>query len=320
MKNLVFILILIFGINGVLKSQEESRNQNLQYYDVSDDFQYAYPKPKVFDLFTNIPKNYVDLGKKVVKPNGLKWLGITAIATALILPSDQDLLIGVQNVSDAVDLSQDHRYNKIVGGVEYPTNVSAGFYHLGHGNVSLLFAAGFLTTGLIKKDYRAIHTSVEIGESILTLGVMTQGLKRVFGRQSPNRATVDGGEWNFFPNLKEYMKNTPNYDAFPSGHMATLTSTVTVIAKNYPEIKWIKPVGYTMMGLLGFEMVNSGVHWAADYPLGILIGYSVATVSVNRRITKVEKTKLSYGKVKYYPEFTVTSFFGNTLIGCKVSF
>ena len=63
---------------------------------------------------------------------------------------------------------------------------------------SLLFAAGFLTTGLIKKDYRAIHTSIEIGESILTLGVMTQGLKRVFGRQSPNRATVDGGEWNFF--------------------------------------------------------------------------------------------------------------------------
>lgn len=320
MKHFIFILICFAGLQTTLVAQDEKDTLRIQYYDVSEEYQYGYKKPGVFDFFTNIPKNYADMGKKIVKPNGMKWLGITALATTVLVPADQGFVQSVQYASSDLGLSQSHSYHKIIGGVEYPTNIPATFYHFGHGNVSLLFASGFLATGLIKNDYRAIHTSIEIGESIITLGIMTQSLKRVFGRQTPNRATVDGGRWNFFPNLKDYMINTPNYDAFPSGHMATLASTVTVIAKNYPEVKWIKPVGYTMMGLLGVEMMNSGVHWAGDYPLGILIGYSVATVSVNRRITKVEKRKLSYHKVRYTPEFTVTSFFGNTLIGCKVHF
>jgi len=320
MKHILFILVCLIGINSILFAQDRKDSIKIQYYDVSSDFQYAYAKPKVFDFFTNIPKNYADMGKKIVKPNGLKWIGITALATAVLIPPDQGFLESAQYMSEDLNLSRDHTYGNIFAGMDYPTNVSATFYHFGHGNVSLLFASGFLATGLIKNDYRAIHTSIEIGESIITLGVMTQSLKRVFGRQSPNRATIDGGYWEFFPNLKTYMKETPNYDAMPSGHMATLASTVTVIAKNYPEVKWIKPVGYTMMGLMGFEMMNSGVHWASDYPLGILIGYSVATVSVNRRITKIEKKKFSYNKVRLKPELTVTNFFGNTLIGCKVTF
>jgi hypothetical protein len=43
-------------------------------------------------------------------------------------------------------------------------------------------------------------------------------------------------------------------------------ATITVIASNYPEIKWIKPVGYTLMGAMAFEIMSSKVHWASDYP------------------------------------------------------
>ncbi len=311
-----FLFVLAIVYLHFLFGQEKS----VQIYDVSDEMQYQYSKPKVFDFVTNIPKNYIDLGKNAIKPNGLKWMGITALATVVMIPSDQDLIMHTQNISSNIGLSQKHTYKNVFLGVDYPTNVSATFYHFGHGNVSLLFASGFLATGLIKNDYRAIHTSIEIGESILTLGVMTQGLKRVFGRQSPNRSTQNGGYWEWFPNLKTYMKNTSSYDAMPSGHMATLASTVTVIATNYPEVRWIKPVGYSMIGLMCFEMMNSGVHWASDYPLGFLIGYSVAKVSSNRRITKVENKKLSYNKTVYHPELMVTNFFGRTMVGVKVSF
>jgi len=207
-----------------------------------------------------------------------------------------------------------------MGVVEIPTNVSATFYHFGHGSISLLVTGGVLTVGLIKNDYRAIHTSIEVVESFVTLGVMTQGLKRVFGRQSPNMATVDGGEWNFFPNLGDYMKNTAYYDAVPSGHMATIIAATTVFSKNYPEIGWIKPLGYSMAAIMGFEMMNSGVHWASDYPLGILIGYSVATVSVNRRITKVSSEATSYHQHKIRPEFFISSLYGTPVYGFKAVF
>lgn len=319
MFELKIIFIHIFLISSLFTYAQKD-SAELQFHQISNEIQYGYKKPRVFDLVTNIPKNYVDLGKGLTKKNNLAWVGLTIATTAILVPPDQELLYHAQNISSTVNLSQDHSYGKIVAGMDYPTNVSATFYHFGHGNVSLLFAGGFLATGLIKKDYRAIHTSIEIGESILTLGVMTQGLKRVFGRQSPNRATVDGGEWNFFPNLGEYMRNTPNYDAMPSGHMATLISTITVISKNYPEVRWIKPLGYSMAALMGFEMMNSGVHWVSDYPIGFLIGYSVATVSVNRRITKIQTETTSYRQNKIQPQFFVSSLYGTPVYGVKAVF
>lgn len=314
------IVISLYIFFSCLSYFAQTDTSNLQFHEITDELQYGYSKPRFFDLFVNIPKNYVDLGKGIATKDGAKLLGITAALTAVLIPLDQDLVDHTQNISANVGLSRSHRYKKLIGGMDFPTNISSFYYHLGHGNTSMVYATGLLVTGLIKKDYRAIHTSVEIGESILTLGVMTQGLKRVFGRQTPNRAVVDGGKWQFFPNLKEYMVNTPNYDAFPSGHMATLTATFTVIARNYPEVKWIKPVSFTMMGLLGVEMMNSGVHWAGDYPLGILIGYAVGTVSSNRRITKVENKKFSYNKTKYTPELTVTSFLGQPMLGARIVF
>lgn len=313
----IFSFLFVFCFN-VGFSQLDSLDR--QFFQINDELEYVYSKPKVYDLFVNIPKNYADIGKGIFTKNGGKLIGITTALTLAILPLDQDLVDHNQNLSEHIGLSSSHRYKKLIGGMDFPTNISAFYYHLGHGNTSLLYATGFLATGLIKKDYRAIHTSIEIGESILTLGVMTQGLKRVFGRQTPNRAVVDGGKWQFFPNLKEYMINTPNYDAFPSGHMATLTATFVVIANNYPEVKWIKPVGYTMMGLLGLEMMNSGVHWAGDYPLGILIGYAAGSVSSNRRITKIEHKKTSYLKTKYTPQFAISNAFGLPTYGVKVVF
>ena len=314
------LIITLFLFISCFFAFSQSDSVEIHYYKINNELQYGYKKPKPLDLFTNIPKNYVDLGKGFNSKKNLTWIGITIAATGVLIPADQVMLDHVRIQADGTRLAEPHRYKKLILGIEAPTNLSATFYHFGHGNISLLVAGGFLATGLISKDYRAIHTSIEIGESILTLGVMTQGLKRVFGRQSPNRSTIDGGEWNFFPNQREYMKNTPNYDAMPSGHMATLISTVTVISKNYPEVRWIKPLGYTMATLMGIEMMNSGVHWAADYPLGILIGYSVATVSVNRRITKVQSETTSYHQNKIQPQFFVSSLYGTPVYGIKAEF
>jgi len=74
--------------------------------------------------------------------------------------------------------------------------------------------------------------------------------------------------------------------AFPSGHLATAMMTVTVLSENYPEYTLIRPIGYGLMTLLGFQMVNNGVHWASDYPLALAIGYGLGKVAVShgRRI------------------------------------
>jgi hypothetical protein len=110
-------------------------------------------------------------------------------------------------------------------------------------------------------------------ESFLALGLGTQLIKYSTGRENPSDATVAGGRWRPFPSMNDFQNHKPIYDAFPSGHLATFVSAITIVSENYPRKRWIKPVGYSIAGLLSLSMVNNGVHWASDFPLGFAIGY-----------------------------------------------
>ncbi|MDB5235891.1 MAG: hypothetical protein JWR44_2884 [Hymenobacter sp.] len=169
-----------------------------------------------------------------------------------------------------------------------PDNLNSTFYYIGDGWTHLTVASSFWIYGGIKKDNRALQTSSQLGEAILSTGLVIQTLKRLTGRQSPYVATKERGEWNPFPSYSTYQSYVPNYDAFPTGHLATAMATVTVIAENYPEYHFIRPVGYSLMGLLGYSMLNNGVHWASDYPIGIAIGYAFAKIAVRNGRTRVE--------------------------------
>ncbi|GMN08056.1 hypothetical protein MTsPCn5_34450 [Croceitalea sp. MTPC5] len=157
------------------------------------------------------------------------------------------------------------------------------------------------------------------------IGVITQTIKRFAGRQSPGPAIDSGnpgGHWTLFLRIKEYQTRTSNYDAMPSGHVATFMATITVIATNYPEIKWIKPVGYTLMGIMAFEMMSSRVHWASDYPLGLFIGYVVGKAAANRRIKKIDTNDgLGWKKPESMrTEFVTGQLEGYTTLGIMFSF
>jgi membrane-associated phospholipid phosphatase len=321
-KLYLFILMVAFSAFAYGQDIDSTINKKpaTQTYQITDELQYVYPRPKLFGFITNIPKNYLNIGKESVKKENFKWLGLTAAATLILLPADESLLDATTNIR-SLGVTRKHEYHILWDKVDVPTNLSAGMYHLGHGNTSLLVSGGFLLTGAITKDYRAIHTSSEILEGILTLGVLTQGLKRVIGRESPELATQPRGKWSGFPGWNEYMQHTASYDAMPSGHVATLTSTITVLGKNYPEVKWIRPVGYTLIGILGLEMMNSRVHWGSDYPLGFLIGYAAGTVAANSKITKVKTDKFSKDSFGFTPQLIIRrSYYGDNLIGVGFTF
>ena len=164
-------------------------------------------------------------------------------------------------------------------------------YFIGDGFTHFSIAGSFLAYGLAKNDNRAEQTASELTESIITTGFATQLLKHLTGRESPFVSTERGGEWRIFPNQANYARHTPHYDAFPSGHMATAMTTLTVISSNYPEYRFIRPVGYSMMSLLGFEMLNNKVHWASDFPLGLALGETFAKIAVRKGRTESTQVK-----------------------------
>lgn len=274
-----------------------------------------------------MPNDIIDFGKFVIKKENLKYDALALGTTAAIIPYDQKIM------NDASDLGAKiggwdgvSRYKRVLGIEILPTSISSGVYYFGNGNTTLLLSGMFYAIGKIgKDDYRALNTSNELVEVLLSVGVTTQTIKRVTGRQSPSAAIDtgnDGGAWNPFPSFSAYAQHTPNYDAMPSGHLATYMATLTVIATNYPEIKWIKPVGYSLGTLLAFNMVSGKVHWTSDYPIAVLMGYAMGKSIANRRIIKKENTVNSFGKQKttFKTNYSFNRFNNMNVAGVSITF
>ncbi len=251
------------------------------YFDKKGD-SFFCKKPKTFDFITGMPAGAMGYIKHSFKKRNLYKAGIVVGATALLIAFDQQLYDGVQSFARRNGISSEDNFSpffrvKIFGKPtnigKWPHNFNTAIYNVGQGSSVIWMAGGFFIAGKIKKDNRALQTASQLVESFLALGAGTQLIKYSTGRETAFQATTAGGRWRPFPPIGDFQNDKTKYDAFPSGHLATLVSAITIIAENYPKVKWIRPVGYTLSGLLSFAMMNNGVHWAGDYPLGFALGY-----------------------------------------------
>ena len=281
MKNVLLLFILLLPLS-LISQTTDSLNSEMRMSIKAIPQKIIYKKPRPFSFITNIPKDVAGFTKQSFKKQNLKDLAIVAGSTAILILADQAITNSVQTNFNNAGIHGTESFSPIVqlnfGGKKtnfgkLPKNINTAIYNLGQGSFSMMFAAGFFILGKVKKDNRALQTASQLTESFIALGAVTQLIKYSTGRENPSDATVKGGRWQPFPSWKNFQNNKPKYDAFPSGHLATFVSTVTIIGENYPEIKWIKPVGYTISGLIGLSMINNGVHWAGDLPLGFALGY-----------------------------------------------
>lgn len=277
---IVFANAGIDSLPAVADSAAPSAKQKIYYEKNGDPF--TCNKPKTFDFLTHIPGDAVGYTKQSFQKQNLYKLGIVAVSTAVLIIFDQQITDGVQSFARYNGISATEDFTPIVTVKLFgkktnlgkmPHNVNTAFYNLGQGSSVVLMAAGFLIAGKIKHDNRALQTASQLGESFLALGLGTQLIKYGTGRENPSAASIPGGRWRPFPSMKDFQNNKTKYDAFPSGHLATFVSAVTIISQNYPTVKWVKPLGYTISALLSFAMMNNGVHWASDFPMGFALGY-----------------------------------------------
>jgi hypothetical protein len=294
--SLVFVFPTFVFAQGDSLYTDSTSGKKIMVYKLKDQTLY-YPKPKPFQFITKAPRTFSGAAGIAFKKGSDPAWAMIAYTTASFIMLDQQMINGVKQFSKSINLDNTAIYHPMldfnVGGQNVliyraPGNLNTFFYQLGEGIPPLLISGGLYAYGLIKNDYRARSTSSQIAQVIITMGVATQTIKRITGRESPFRATADGGRWSPFPSFKTYNNNVSQYDAFPSGHMATMMATLVVFADNYPEKRWIKPVGYAIMALSGLAMMNTEVHWISDYPLAIGLGYvfGKATVKLNRWVRK----------------------------------
>lgn len=290
MKKIIFILLILRF--GAISSQELT---DTKIYNINDTLSYAYTKPKTFSYVKHSMQDmYLAPMVMFKKESIVPVLGVAA-STLLLIAYDEEIVEAAQQFGRYINLSPENSAKDIspINGVPFyvPTTLSDGLYYIGDGITELAVNSSFYIYGLIAKDPRARQTASQLSEGLIATGVYVQILKHMTGRITA-RKNNNKDLWRWFPTLKEYHSSVPSYDAFPSGHLAIAMMTTTVISMNYPEKKYIKPIGYTLMALCGYQMLNNGVHWAGDYPLAIAMGYTIGKIAVNRGRTRVVNNSL----------------------------
>jgi hypothetical protein len=266
---LLLVFFVLFGSHGVAQSSDPEPAESSQLSGQLDSLGMASKRefvPTWYDMFANIPRDWSRYYKITIVPDKIPAaLAITGLTAALIY-SDHD------------SYQASSQWYHSSGFVK---SASDFFEYLGDGKPQFGLAAAFGAYGFIARDHRALRVASQTVQVILACGTVVQLLKHITGRESPFVSTSPRGVWRFFPNQIEYHKHVPQYDAFPSGHIATALATLTVVSENYPEERWMKPVGYVVVGLIGVSMANTGIHWYSDYPLGLALGYSFGMLAAH---------------------------------------
>jgi membrane-associated phospholipid phosphatase len=282
------IIILTISINCLVFSQSDETayytkpvvlDNELGYLESTPphDIQTTYV-PNWYEFITNTPSNLFGVVANTFNSDNLPAIGyISALTTALV-------------ITDAQTHSAVKTFFKNTAPLKNYGNYAV---LMGDGKVEFGIGAFFALYGYAFDDNRALRTGLQCTEALISNGIMVQLLKRMTGRESPLTASSKSGSWDFFPSIKEYQQNQPKFYSFPSGHLSTAMATLTVIAENYPESKLIRPVGYSLIGLLGVGLVAKDMHWFSDFPLALVLGYEFGKIITSRNSPMEQKQESS---------------------------
>lgn len=190
------------------------------------------------------------------------FVGGALATTAILIRTDQSTYNAL------------HRWRMVNDPIE---DVSPVITNLGDGRASMAIFGGFLAYSFIGKDKSAFEAG-RIGlESFLVSGIATQILKHTFGRERPSAATQSGGRWNgvFFLLNQGSGKHGgyAQFDAFPSGHTATVFAAATTFSEVFHDSPWVSYASYTVATSVAISRVMERTHWLSDCFVGGLIGY-----------------------------------------------
>jgi hypothetical protein len=266
MKSPLFIAIICLIVFAIKNCCAQTVSQITAADTLSSSSEVQQEDIKWYTMFANIPRDWerwYDLS--FCKERRNEWLIISGLTLATIL------------TDDATYTPSERFYNSSPEAKKW-SDFCAG---IGDGTTQFALGGGFGAYGLIFKDQRALRTGSQIVQAVLASGAVIQVLKHVTGRESPFVRSTATGTWKILPNQVDYHRRVPYFDAYPSGHICTSLATVIVIAENYPEVKWIRPAGYTFTALVGLGMLFNGIHWVSDYPLGLFIGYYFGMIAAH---------------------------------------
>lgn len=144
---------------------------------------------------------------------------------------------------------------------------------------SLYTVAALAGFSYVTKSKKGIQTSLYAFEAMLNSGLWIRLGKLLAGRERPEASYEyskhPGGIWRgpIHQIINKEKRSVASYDAFPSGHTATVFSVATVFAEQYKDIPIVPIISYSFASIVGISRMLEHAHWASDVFLGACIGY-----------------------------------------------
>jgi len=269
----------------------------------------AEEKLKFKQIFTEIPATTKLTFNESFSKEALPYWGVILGSTALLYHYDEQIYADLQKRGRNWGIGNEDNTKSFItiSGQELlrlPTDTGSALYFLGDGWMHAAIGGAFIGAGQYTGNNYNFNTGIMLWHGMMTSTIFNQILKRSFGRESPEVSTHNRGNTKPFPNFSEYNTRTASYDAMPSGHVMTATMTFTIISERYPQYNYyIYPIAGTWVTALMFQMVNNGVLWASDYPLGIAMGYvfGKAATKISKSSNSKNQTDESTSSWNIYP-------------------
>lgn len=259
------------------------------------------------DVVLEIPASSLRMFQRSFSRDALPYWGVVLGSTGVLYHYDEKISHGARQQAQAWHIGHHYHSKPILklGGaklIDLPTDTGSILYYIGDGAIHLALAGGLVAYGKITDRTYEANSGFMLLHGLAMTGLYDQVLKRSFGRESPVEKTQDRGAWHPFPTFHQYQSNTAKYDAMPSGHIMTATLTFTVLGERYQEHRVaIYSVGGVWLAGLGFQMLNNGVHWASDYPLGIAMGVVIGKAVTQMKQRPVKTSSVESWDWQVYP-------------------
>ncbi len=279
MSNLLTYLVLIYS-PAMLHAQEISNVEYGKYfsgfkqtyhalgskYNLS--FQRNFPAPASttvnqsqsnvnFNLFGNFGNNILDS----FKGNNL-YLHLTGIALTSLL------------VTQDVDYKVEHFFNQNpdYGQWARPILITGQF-------LPFIVGGGLYAYGKLDRNDEFVGASFAVLQASLIEFLYNSTLKAITGRPGP--------DWRHHSDMESLSKTFRFgflrggiFWGWPSGHTSATMAVVSALTNYYPDITWLKIVGYTWVAytIFGVSSVNrGGMHWFSDAIAAALMSYAVGS-------------------------------------------
>jgi hypothetical protein len=136
--------------------------------------------------------------------------------------------------------------------------------------------------GLARHDSYAQSTALLAGESVVDCEILAGVMKGATRRLRPSDIAPNGDYSKSWFQAGTW-KSLRGAGSFPSGHTIAAFSVATIIARRYPDRRWLPFFAYGLAGLVGFSRVTNQAHFPSDVFMGAALGYTVSRFVVLRR-------------------------------------